>query len=178
MNRKPAISVGLVLAVIGCATAPAIPPTQTDRVVVTTETQILRGSEGAVMSVVVKAPPAKVLVALLSAYADLGIEVRLYDPSAGQVGNRDFSSVHRFAGERISKYLSCGQILMGLAADSYRITMSLVSQVTPHGSDTNLGTWLTASARDLATSSSSSSCVSTGALETKLNELVLQHIAG
>lgn len=178
MTGKVAIFVGLVIAVIGCATAPAIPPTQTDRVVVTTETQILRGSEGAVMSVVVKAPPTKVLVALLSAYSDLGIEVRLYDPSAGQVGNRDFSSVHRLAGERLSKFVSCGQILMGQAADSYRVTMSMVSQVTPRGGETTLETWLTASARDLATSSSSASCVSTGALETKLNELVLQHIAG
>jgi hypothetical protein len=178
MTRKPAISVGLVLAVVGCATAPAIPPTQTDRVVVTTETQILRGSEGAVMSVVVKAPPAKVFTALTSIYGDLGIDVKLSDPTNGQVGNRNFVKMHRLAGEPISSYVDCGMMVTGLVADSYRVTMSLVSQVTPRDGGSNVETWLTAAARDLGTSTGDISCVSKGALETKVNQLVLQQMGG
>ena len=178
MTLVPAISLALASAVIACSPSPVLTPTQTDRVIVTTESGVLRSRDVTATSILVKAPPARVQGALLSAYADLGIEVKLYDPGAGEVGNRNFSSVHRFAGEPISKFLSCGQILMGQAADNYRVTMALVSQVTPKGADTNLETWLTATARDLGTSTTSASCVSTGRLETRLNDLVLQHLGG
>jgi hypothetical protein len=119
-----------------------------------------------------------VFAALASAYSDLGIEVKLSDPTNGQIGNRNFSKIHSLAGEPISKFLDCGMILMGQAADNYRITMSVVSQVTARGAETNLETWLTASARDLGTSTASVSCSSTGALETRINQLVLQRISG
>jgi hypothetical protein len=179
MTRTPVISVALMLAVAACATAPAPPPSQTDRIVVTTETRILKASEGTTSSsVLVKASQAKVLAALTSVYSDLGIEVKLYDPSSGQVGNRNFSRTYRLAGELISKFLGCGMMILGEAADNYRVTMSVVSQVTPRDGGSNLETWLTAAARDLGTSSGSVSCVSRGTLETKVNPLVLQRIAG
>jgi hypothetical protein len=178
MTFVPAISLALASAVIACSPSPVLTPSQTDRVIVTTESGVLRSRDVTATSIVVKAPSEKVLVALVSAYADLGIEVKVYDPGAGQVGNRNFSSVHRFAGEAISKFVGCGQMLMGQAADNYRVTMALISQVTPHGAETNLETWLTATARDLGTSSTSASCVSTGRLETRLNDLVLQHVGG
>lgn len=174
----PAILLGLTSAVIACSSGPAPTPAETDRVLITGRRGALLSRDPAAVSVVVKAPQDKVLVALLSAYADLGIDVELYDRTAGQVGNRNFSSVRRLAGEPISKFLGCGQTLMGETADRYRVTMSLVSRATTHGADTNLDTWLTASARDLSSSSTSASCISTGTLENKLNELVLKHIAG
>ena len=178
MTRKPVVSLGLALAAIGCATAPATPPSETNRVVVTTENQIIRGSEDAAMSVMVKAPPAKVFTALTLVYGDLGIDVKLSDPTNGQVGNRNFVKTHRLAGEPISSYVDCGMMVTGLVADSYRVTMSLVSQVTPRDGGSNVETWLTAAARDIATSTGDISCVSKGVLETKVNQLVLQHMGG
>jgi hypothetical protein len=165
-----------MLAVTACATAPASPPSQTDRIIVTTEYRIIK-TEGTSTSVLVKASPAKVLAALTSVYSDLGIEVKLYDPGSGQVGNRNFSRTHRLAGEPISKFLGCGMMVFGEAADTYRVTMSVVSQVTPRDGGSNLETWLTAAARDLGTSTGDVSCVSRGTLETRVNQLVLQRIA-
>ena len=174
----PPIFLALASATIGCSSSPGPTPAESNRVLITGRRGALLSRDVAAVSVLIKAPPDKVLVALLSAYSDLGIDVELYDRTVGQAGNRNFSSVHRLAGEPISKFLGCGQTLMGETADKYRVTMSLVSQVTTRGADTNLDTWLTASARDLGSSSTSASCVSTGALENKLNELVLKHIAG
>lgn len=181
VNSKPfipAIYLGFASALVACTPGPARPPVEAERVLLTGRAGSFRTHDVAAVSVLVKAPSDKVLVALLSAYSDLGIEVELYNRTTGEVGNRNFSSVHRFAGEPISKFLSCGQTLMGETANKYQVTMSLVSQVTVRGGDTNLDTWLTATARDVGSSSNSASCISTGTLENKLNELVLKHIAG
>jgi hypothetical protein len=126
----------------------------------------------------VPAPPAKVFTALNSVYGDLGIDVKLSDPTSGQIGNRNFVKTHRLAGEPISSYVDCGLTVTGLAADNYRVTMSLVSQVTARDGGSNVETWLTAGARDLATSTGDISCVSKGTLETKVNQLVLQRMGG
>lgn len=178
MTRKPAVYLGLVAAVIGCATAPAAPPSQTDRLVVTTEYQMIRGSEGTVLKVMVKAPPARVFDALASIYSDLGIEVKLSDPTTGQIGNRNFAKTHRFAGEPLSNFMDCGIMVLGMTADNDRVTMSLVSQVTLRDGGSNVETWLTGSARDLGTGTADVSCVSKGTLETRINQMVLQRLGG
>lgn len=167
-----------MLAVTACATAPAPPPSQTDRIVVTTETRVIKASEGTTSSYLfVKASQANVLAALRAAYSDLGIEVKLYDPGSGQIGNRNFSKTNRLAGQLLSTFVGCGLMISGETADNYRITMSVVSQATPRDGGMNLETWLTAAARDLGTSSAAVSCASKGTLETKINQLVLERIA-
>lgn len=179
MTDTPVISLVLTLAVIACATAPAPPPSQTDRIVVTTETRVIKASEGTTSrSILVNATQAKVLAALRSAYSELGIEVKLYDPNTGQIGNRNFSKTNRLAGQLISTFLGCGLMVSGETADNYRVTMSVVSQVTRRDGGSGLETWLTAAARDIGTSTGSVSCASKGTLETKINGLVLLHIAG
>ena len=174
----PAIYIGFASGLVACTPAPARTPVEPERVLITGRGGSFRTHDVAAVNVLVKAPPDKVLIALLSAYSDLGIQIELYNRTTGEVGNRNFSGVHRFAGESISKYLSCGQTLMGETANKYQVTMSLVSQVTARGGDTNLDTWLTATARDAGSSSNSASCISNGTLENKLHELVLKHIAG
>jgi hypothetical protein len=127
--------------------------------------------------VLVKASREKVLAALTAAYSNLGIDVKLYDPGTGRVGNRSLSRTNRVAGERISTFLGCGMMVSGEAADNYRVTMSVVSQATPADGGSTVETWLTAAARDLGTSSGNVSCASKGTLERKINQLVLEHIA-
>ena len=167
-----------MVGLVACATAPAPPPEKTDRIVVTTETRVLKASEGTPSKrVSVEASRDEVLEALRDVYSDLGIEVKLYDPGVGQIGNRNFSRTGRLAGEPISKFLGCGMMVSGEAADNYRVTMSVVSQVTPSGEGVNLETWLTAAARDLGTSSANVSCASKGTLETRINELARERSA-
>ena len=127
MTRETAISLGLILAAVGCATAPAPPPSQTDRTIVTTLDRVIKDQSGI--------PSNNVL-------------------------------------------------------DNYRVTISAISQVTPGDTliitetasrladgGSNIETWLTASARDLGTSSDNVSCASKGTLESKINQLVQERIA-
>jgi len=178
MTRPTVTPIGIILALAACATAPAPPPSRTDRIVVTTETRVIKASEGTPSnSVAVTASRDEALAALREVYSDLGIDVKLYDPGSGQIGNRNFSKTGRLGSERISTFLGCGMMISGEAADNYRVTMSVVSQVTPSDTGVNLETWLTAAARDLGTSSADVSCASKGTLEAKINRLVQERIA-
>jgi hypothetical protein len=161
----------------GCAGSAGLTPEHTGRVVAATDTQVMRSYDAAVSrSVAVKASPDKVLAALKAAYADLGIEVKLYDPPHGQIGNRNFTRTRRLAGEPLSNYVGCGATLTGEAADSYRVTMELISQVTPENEGSRLQTWLTAAGQDLAASGDKVSCLSKGTLEAKVNAFAMQRI--
>lgn len=78
----------------------------------------------------------------------------------------------------MSKYVGCGTTATGLAADSYRVTMQLISRVTPSASGSRLETQLTAYAEDLASSKGKLSCITRGALEHRIHVLAAKHISG
>jgi hypothetical protein len=116
------------------------------------------------------------LAALNAAYADLGIEVKLWDPPNGQVGNRNFTKMYRLAGAALSTYVGCGLTTNGEAADSYRVTLSIVSQVTPGAGGSTVLTSLTAFAEDLASSKGAISCETRGILEQKVLQTAMTHL--
>jgi hypothetical protein len=126
----------------------------------------------------VATPPLAMLSGLSAAYSDLGIEVKLWNPQTGEVGNRNFTKSYRLAGHPISDYLGCGTTTTGQAADNYRITMSLVSRVTPSGTGSTVETKLTAYAEDISSSKGTLSCVTLGTLEQRLQKLALSHGGG
>lgn len=126
----------------------------------------------------VKASPAAMLSALRTAYGDLGIEVKLWNPETGEVGNRNFTKMFRLAGRPISDYLGCGTTTTGQAADNYRITMSLVSIVTPNGTGSTVQTKLTGYAEDISSSKGTLACLTLGTLEQRLQELARNHVGG
>jgi len=139
---------------------------------------VLRSSDGTPSyRVLVDAPRDRVLSALSAAYSELGIEMKVYDSGSGQVGNRNLVKSSRLAGERLSRFLRCGTVIGGDAADNYRVTMSIISQATPSEGGTTVETWLTASARDHGTSSGGVACATTGSLEDRINRLVLAWVA-
>jgi hypothetical protein len=126
----------------------------------------------------VSTPPAALMSGLKAAYAELGIEVKLWNPETGEVGNRNFTKMYRLAGKPISEYLGCGTTATGQAADNYRITMSLVSRVTPNGSGSTVETALTAYAEDISSSKGTLACLTLGTLEQRLQQLALNHVGG
>ncbi len=127
---------------------------------------------------IVRATPERALAALDAAYAELGIEVKLREPSRGQIGNENFSRMYRLAHTPLSDYVGCGVTSWGAAADSYRITMSLVSQVTAVPEGTRIDTQLFARAEDMGSSKGAIGCQSLGTLEAKVNELAATHLGG
>jgi hypothetical protein len=168
-----------LVALAGCSSATQQPPAN-DRVIATVDQQSILRARPANQKgpVPVAAAPDKILAALNAAYGDLGIEIKLWDPPHGHVGNRNFTKMFRLAGAPLSQYLACGLTSSGDAADSYRITMSVVSQVEPAAGGSTVVTTLSAYAEDLASSKGSISCGTRGILEDKVLELAMKHLTG
>jgi hypothetical protein len=94
------------------------------------------------------------------------------------VGNKNFTKMYRLAGKPLSDYVGCGVITTGQAADSYRVTMSLVSRVTPAAGGSRVDTQLTAYAEDIGSSKGTLACLTLGTLEARLHDLAVRHLSG
>jgi hypothetical protein len=178
LNSPIIVAAAAVVSLGGCATA-----NQTvahgDRVVATTDHETIRSHDGPTWGeTMVNAPPQATLAALKAAYTDLGIEVKLWNPQTGEVGNKNFSKMYRLAGKPLSEYVGCGTITTGQAADSYRVTMSLVSHVTPSGTGSRVETQLTAYGEDIGSSKGTLACLTLGNLEERIHQLAIKHAGG
>ncbi|HEX5076004.1 MAG TPA: hypothetical protein VFW03_22515 [Gemmatimonadaceae bacterium] len=124
------------------------------------------------------ASPSRVFDALKSVYRELGVPPGIDDPTTGRFGNTDFWKTGKLGGEPISMYLNCGDSIMGPAADTYRIYISLVSQVQPDGKgETNLETAFVAQARNMeGTTSDRVSCGTTGRLEEQIRKRLVEKL--
>jgi hypothetical protein len=150
-------------------------PVPDDRVLATTESGVVRSHENVATDSVIDASPDAALAAIEAAYNELGIEVKFRNNATGQMGNKRFSRVRELGGVRLSKYVGCGFAETGPVADYYRVTMSLVSQVTAVGPASRIDTQLTAYAEDLGSSKGRLSCTTLGALEQRVNALAVKH---
>ena len=80
------------------------------------------------------------------------------------------------AGDRMSHFVGCGITETGQAADAFRITTSVLSDVTAAGDGWQIDTRLDAHADDLASSKARIASQSKGTLEEKLNGLVAKRL--
>jgi hypothetical protein len=168
----------VAIVVASCSSATTKQPPSHDRVLGTAGDIVLRtrdpGQQGPIP---VAVTPDKMLAALNAAYADLGIEVKLWDPPNGQVGNKNFTKMYRLAGSSLSTYVGCGLTTNGEAADSYRVTLSIVSHVSPDVGGSRVLTTLSAFAEDLASSKGTISCETRGILEQKVLQYAMSHLS-
>ena len=170
-----ALAVG---SLCGCAAANQT-SAHGDRVLAASSSEAIRTHDGPTSDeTMVNAPTPATLAAFNSAYADLGIEVKVWNPQTGEVGNKNFSKMYRLAGKPLSDYVGCGTITTGQEADSYRVTMSLVSHVTPTTSGSRVETQLTAYAEDIGSSKGTLACLTLGTLEGRLHDLAIKHLGG
>jgi hypothetical protein len=171
-------AVGISAGLISCASASTQTSSSNERVLATMEVGTVRSHDANAADSTIEATPDVVFSALAAAYQDLGIEVKFINSATRQVGNKRFSKMYDLGGVRLSKYVGCGSTETGPAADNYRVTMSIVSQVTPSGTGSRVSTQLTAYAQDLGSSKGTLSCLTLGALEQRINQLTLKHIGG
>jgi hypothetical protein len=172
------VAAAAVASLGACSSVTTQNPAQNNRVIATGSGVRQTDNTPTSDATVVNTPPAAMMSELSAAYADLGIEVKLWNPQTGEVGNRNFTKMYRLAGRPVSDYLGCGTTTTGQAADNYRITMSLVSRVTPNGSGSKVETTLTAYAEDISSSKGTLSCLTLGTLEQRLQKLALSHVGG
>lgn len=120
-------------------------------------------------------PTVQAFDALPAAYAKLGIpNVAVVDNTGGvyTIGVRNMSARGTLAGTRLSRYIDCGSGAMRIPADSYDVSLSATTYVTPEGTGSMLHTLVAANARDPGDNRAPVRCSSTGLFERQLAELV------
>jgi hypothetical protein len=181
MNKAGLIAgtvLGLTLG--ACASAPpATERNQTDKILVSGDGTLgtLHSYQDPGVSVAKYKSPRNVVVpALKEAYEELGIPVKVADAVSGQVGNNFFVKHWKLGDQALSHYLQCGNSSTGPAADNYKITLSVLSLVSPDSAGSKVNTVVQARADDSAGSSGSVQCQTTGFLESDLNRILLRRL--
>jgi hypothetical protein len=119
------------------------------------------------------------LLLLPDIYETLGIEGGALLNDAELIFGARGLRAHRRVGElRMTLLLDCGSSLLG-DADSYHISLSVLSAIEPHGeASSTLRSWVQATGRQDAVSSTAVTCSSTGRLEREIEAMVKGARAG
>ena len=160
----------LLCALCGCASSgtPTIEST-TPR-----QATIYQGEGGTILAerprgatATIAAPPAMVWLAAKKVYADLDVPIAVENPSAHQIGNQNFYKTRQFAGESMVNLVDCGSGMTGPKAATYRIYMSLLTDILTDGKGgTQIQTTFVPMGQDISGGSADRiPCGSTGRLE-------------
>lgn len=181
-------SLFLLPLLAACAsTASGGPPPSGGRIVVRDETAARSGDAADVELDIdrrategtVNASADRVWAALPRVYAALGIDgagVMSQDPAARRYGRQNMR-LHRRLGDRpLSRIIECGSTYAG-DADTYAITMTVMTEVRPAGETTKVNTWLEASGRQQASSSTPVRCMTKGVLERQIVSMLADSAA-
>jgi len=120
------------------------------------------------------APPATVWAAAKKTYADFEIPLVLENPAAHQMGNANFFKSRQLAGRPMVEFVDCGSGMTGPKAASYRIYISLLTEMTTDGKGgTKMQTTFVPMGQDMSGSASDRiPCGTTGRFE----QLFLDHV--
>ena len=169
----------LLAGIAGCSKAtqsdPKPPPPQSSRIVIGGgETVTLpTGAEAVVARSIITAPLTDVWNVLPSVYADLGIAVEMVNPTEYRIGNQALRARRRIGQLQMIRLLSCGGTIGAPNAETFDITMYVVSQVSAGQAGTSsLATVVQAVGKSPNFGGNNVSCASLGALEKRIEELV------
>lgn len=122
---------------------------------------------------------AQVWSVLPSIYQDLNIPLTVKDDARKVIGNEGWRTRRSIGRVPMQRYLDCGRSGTIENAETYQISMTIVTTVTPNaGGGSVVGTILSATGRNPITSSTQEvRCVSTGDLEIRIRDMVQQRVA-
>ncbi|KPJ95963.1 MAG: hypothetical protein AMS18_01910 [Gemmatimonas sp. SG8_17] len=166
-----------VLALVACASsrrgASTVAGTQTiAQLSGDIEAQLIHGT--AVSSHSVGAGVMDAWGALPAVYDSLRVPIAVVDTVNMRLGTGAFQP-SRIGGKRLSRYLDCGRGMTGANADTYGVTISLVTWVSEQsGGGTQVHTAIQASAKARDVNSYPVNCSSKGVLEMEIAELVAE----
>jgi hypothetical protein len=122
----------------------------------------------------IAAAPAAVWMAAKQVYASIDVPLGIENATAHILGNQNFYKARQMAGQPMTQFVDCGAGMTGQKAASYRIYMSLVTDISADGKGgTLVQTTFTALGQDVTEGSSDRiPCGTTGRLE----QLVLDKI--
>ena len=125
------------------------------------------------------APMERVWRALVSSYAEAGIDPTISDPGMGRHGSASFVVPRRLLDKPVWQYFDCGVGLNGRLAENGRITALVITTLLPQpDGTTSASTQVSASLRrtDSATGTLLT-CASTGALEEFLRGAIAKRLS-
>lgn len=115
------------------------------------------------------ATPDRAFALLPIVYEQLGLQINTAVSETRTIGATGVRT-RRIGKDMISRFLSCGRDVTGGAlADSYAVTLTVLSRVTPSGTTGSmLSTQVLGTAQPMSTSGSVVTCESTGVLEDRI----------
>ncbi len=113
----------------------------------------------------ITATPAAAWEVLPAVYESIDLPANMADSRSRQIGVVNLQMPRRIAGRTLAEYFDCGSKPEGPNALFYAVTMTVVTQVIPEGSDTRVETRVEGSARPRSVSSHPVKCTSKGTLE-------------
>lgn len=139
------------------------------------ETGLLLAERPRASVTTIAAPPATVWLAVKKVYADWEIPLTVENPSTHQIGNQNFYKSRQIAGKSMTEFVDCGSGMTGPKASTYRIYISLLSDVMTDGNGgTKVQVTFVPMGQDVAGGSSDRiPCGTTGRLE----QLLLDRVA-
>lgn len=178
-----ALTATLGLAAAGCAssgTAPVESATGTTQTTVRMDggaapayqAQLTHNDRATETDMPVSADRAYAILPLV--YEQIGLKINTAVSDTRTIGV-NAARMRRVGKEPLSRFLACGNDITGMSlADTYAVTMTVLSRVTPSGTTgALLSTQVLATAQPLSTSGSTITCQSTGALEEQIAKLAL-----
>jgi hypothetical protein len=132
------------------------------------ETGTILGERPRAVATTIAAPPAAAWLAVKKVYLEIEVPVTVENPSARQIGNQNFNKTRTFAGKAMTEWVDCGSGMTGPKAASYRMYISLLTDVIPDGQGgTRVQTTFVPMGQDMMGNSTDRiACGSTGRLET------------
>ena len=178
MNSTAVLSAIALATMSGCASsatsAVAGASVETTRVATTTgTTSVTMTSTVTPGLVTLEFPIADVWRALPVAYDSIGIPVGKMDTLSRVVGNEGYKLRRKLGGVPLTRYLDCGQAQGFKSAETYEISLSVITQLRPEGtSQTTAATVVQASAKPVNFAGEYSACTSTGELEKRVADVL------
>jgi hypothetical protein len=124
----------LLVALGACASnSPPAETTPRQAKIFQSEAGVILGDQPRAASATIPLPPATVWNAVRKVYLDLEIPVTVERPDAHQIGNNNFAKSKTLAGRPMETLVDCGRGMTGPKAASYRIYMSLLTDIRTDG---------------------------------------------
>jgi hypothetical protein len=121
---------------------------------------------------------AQVWSVLPAVYGDLAIPLTVQDEPRKMIGNEGWRTRRQIGRVPMQRYLECGRSSGIENAETYTISMSIITTVSPNPSGGSVvATLVTATGRNPITSSTQEvRCSSTGDLEIRIRDMVQQRV--
>ena len=167
----------------GCASSSGSKPSDLDRTGVSAQSVQLMGNTATSVRLaddvrsrkaLIDLPPDKAFAALGAAYAALGIPISKRDTAARRMGNEALRARRKVGDLLMIKVVDCGGDSGMPNAETYTVTLSVFSQVTPNDAGGSLlETVIEGAAKNPLTNAANAvRCSSVGGLEARIQTLV------